>query len=316
MSRVTLVRIIPASFPKYYNFTRILEYEEQIEYRHVEPSLAYNLELSRLSNYNVTFIPTANRKVHLYYGEEKGKSGGERLFARSMVRGGQIFNTTLSEFLTAEAENVLLSACDAIELALADPRYSKAWNSHIFMNFIPEVVFDPTNINQIITKLALRYADRIGKLKIGTVEITGKVIQKSLSPDPVPMRFITTNPTGQHFELNAYMETKSGNDMTLKSLFGSGPLSGKSISDPYPVSTKIEAKRLICRTKQTTYAYDLIDLFFEASRKAWKAFAVRKLKYAGKDASKWIEHIPTPDKIFFATELILAENDTSLAEVH
>jgi hypothetical protein len=34
--------------------------------RHIEPPLAYHLELKRLRDYEVTLVPTDNKQLHLY----------------------------------------------------------------------------------------------------------------------------------------------------------------------------------------------------------------------------------------------------------
>jgi acetyl-CoA carboxylase/biotin carboxylase 1 len=51
--RVTILVTMYGSFPRCFTFRERLGYQEHMIYRHVEPPLAYHLELSRLSNYDV-----------------------------------------------------------------------------------------------------------------------------------------------------------------------------------------------------------------------------------------------------------------------
>jgi hypothetical protein len=49
-------------------------------YRHLEPALAFQLEISRLRNYDLEAIPTANQKMHLYLGKAKVLAPGMLFF--------------------------------------------------------------------------------------------------------------------------------------------------------------------------------------------------------------------------------------------
>jgi hypothetical protein len=49
----------------FYQFT-----EDRI-YRHLEPALAYQLEISRMRNFDLEAIPIANHRMHLYLGKAK-----------------------------------------------------------------------------------------------------------------------------------------------------------------------------------------------------------------------------------------------------
>ena len=63
--------------------------EDQI-YRHLEPGLAFQLEINRLRNFDLVNMPTANYKMHLYLGKAKVAKGQEvtdyRFFVRAIVR--------------------------------------------------------------------------------------------------------------------------------------------------------------------------------------------------------------------------------------
>lgn len=67
-----------------------LQFAEDRIYRHLEPALAFQLELSRMRNFDLTAVPCANHKMHLYLGAAKVKEGVEvtdhRFFIRAIIR--------------------------------------------------------------------------------------------------------------------------------------------------------------------------------------------------------------------------------------
>ena len=76
--------------PKYFTYRSRDEYKEDTIYRHLEPALAFQLELSRLRNFSLNLIPTQNHRMHLYHGIAKtdgGKSSiDQRFFVRAIIR--------------------------------------------------------------------------------------------------------------------------------------------------------------------------------------------------------------------------------------
>lgn len=66
------------------------QFAEDRIYRHLEPALAFQLELSRMRNFDLTAVPCANHKMHLYLGAAKVKEGAEvtdhRFFIRAIIR--------------------------------------------------------------------------------------------------------------------------------------------------------------------------------------------------------------------------------------
>ena len=55
------------------------QFEEDLIYRHLEPALAFQLEINRLSNFDVQLISTQNMKMHMYYATAKvGVASGGR----------------------------------------------------------------------------------------------------------------------------------------------------------------------------------------------------------------------------------------------
>lgn len=66
-------------------------WKEDTLLRHMEPGLAFQLELERMSNYNINYIPTGGTfRQHLYFATRKDESGKlteKRIFARCLLNG-------------------------------------------------------------------------------------------------------------------------------------------------------------------------------------------------------------------------------------
>ena len=48
-----------------------LQFCEDRIYRHLEPALAFQLEINRMKNFDLDLIPIANHRMHLYLGRAK-----------------------------------------------------------------------------------------------------------------------------------------------------------------------------------------------------------------------------------------------------
>lgn len=296
--RVTVVVTIYGHFPRCYTFRERLGYQEHMVYRHIEPPLAYHLELTRLSNYDVEMWGTDNHQIHLYYAQEKGSKPDSHccFFARAFIRGDHYStpNITQLESVINEAENVLGEALNALELAREDPRFQKAWNNHIFMKFVEEISLDnPNEVVPIVTKLAKRYEKRLASLQVSEVELVGH-----LKGHAVAARFIITNPTTHHFNIDAYAEMKDmkSRQVKLTSLFGSKALEGRDVTESYPIPSKVERKRRIARQNATTYVYDYLSLLDAAVTKGWEKFIQER---------KGIQRANIPRQLVIAKELVL-----------
>ena len=88
--RITFTVVRSREFPKYFTFRSRSGFEEDLIYRHLEPALAFQLELNRLKNYHLDPVQTANHKMHLYLGRAKVSEGRQvsdhRFFIRSIIR--------------------------------------------------------------------------------------------------------------------------------------------------------------------------------------------------------------------------------------
>eukprot|EP01104_Vermistella_antarctica_P015050 TRINITY_DN4861_c0_g2_i1.p1 TRINITY_DN4861_c0_g2~~TRINITY_DN4861_c0_g2_i1.p1 ORF type:complete len:2246 (+),score=745.03 TRINITY_DN4861_c0_g2_i1:121-6738(+) len=305
--RVTLVVSVNGKFPSLYTFRQRLNFAEDSIYRNIEPPLAFHMELKRLSNFDIQLVDHDNAQIQLYYAEERHKSAhvptrGRCLFARAMVRQGDLFlsssNSRTRDLLVSEAERVLVEALEALEVAIRDPRYSSAQNNHIFLKVIPDVVIEPTNVDDIIRFLGARYGKRLWKLRVFEVEIALK-LKQSLGRSS-PIRFFAHNPSGYSFKVQPYLEVRDARteEVYLSSVAGSsGPLDGVAVHRPYPVVDPLQQKRFNAQNANTTYVYDFPDLFTEALREVWRIY---------KKANPETEY---PAQLLEAHELVLGRND-------
>ena len=71
--RITFLTTETGQFPKYFTFREKTGYAEDALYRHIDPALAYKLEMFRLKNYDCQHCTTRNPQMHLYHGTSKNK---------------------------------------------------------------------------------------------------------------------------------------------------------------------------------------------------------------------------------------------------
>lgn len=106
--RVTFIVCDRYRFPRYFTFRYRNGYVEDQIYRHLEPALAFQLEINRLRNYDLEAIPTASQKMHLYLGKAKVLAPGQqvtdfRFFVRTIIRHSDLITKEASyEFLQNE----------------------------------------------------------------------------------------------------------------------------------------------------------------------------------------------------------------------
>lgn len=111
--RVTFVVCDRYRFPRYFTYRFRDGYTEDKIYRHLEPALAFQLEINRLRNYDLEAVPTASQnKMHLYLGKAKIRAPGQqvtdfRFFVRTIIRHSDLITKEASyEFLQNEGKNM------------------------------------------------------------------------------------------------------------------------------------------------------------------------------------------------------------------
>jgi acetyl-CoA carboxylase/biotin carboxylase 1 len=150
--RITFIILFKQTFPKYFTFRSRdnFDVEDRI-YRHLEPALAFQLEINRMKTYDLEALPTSDQKMHLYLGKAKVAEGQEvtdyRFFIRSIIRHSDLITKEASfEYMKNEGERLLLEAMDELEVAFSHPLAPRTDCNHIFLNFVPTVIMDPSKV--------------------------------------------------------------------------------------------------------------------------------------------------------------------------
>ncbi|KAL3204962.1 hypothetical protein MRX96_041085 [Rhipicephalus microplus] len=245
--RITFLILHKRRFPQYYTFRYRDDYVEDCIYRHLEPALAFQLEINRLRNYDLEAIPTSNLKMHLYLGKAKGQEVSDfRFFIRAIIRHSDLITKEASyEYLQNEGERLLLEAMDELEVAFTHPVAKRTDCNHIFLNFVPKVTMDPARIAENVRDMVMRYGPRLWKLRVLQAEIK-MTIRPSLNGKCVPIRLRRGGPHRQ------------------------GPLHGLPISTPYLTKDYLQQKRFQAQSNGTTYVYDFPDMFRQALIRLWE----------------------------------------------
>uniref|UniRef100_A0A4W6G9L0 acetyl-CoA carboxylase n=1 Tax=Lates calcarifer TaxID=8187 RepID=A0A4W6G9L0_LATCA len=254
------------------------KFQEDRIYRNLEPALAFQLELNRMRNFDLTAVPCANHKMHLYLGAARVQEGAEvtdyRFFIRAIIRHSDLITKEASfEYLQNEGERLLLEAMDELEVAFSNTSVRTDCN-HIFLNFVPTVIMDPSKIEESVRSMVMRYGSRLWKLRVLQAELK---INIRLTPtgNAVPIRLFLTNESGYYLDISLYKEVTDPSSGQVKIImfqsYGDkqGPLHGMLINTPYVTKDLLQAKRFQAQTLGTTYVYDFPEMFRQALFKLW-----------------------------------------------
>ncbi|XP_027888987.1 acetyl-CoA carboxylase isoform X2 [Xiphophorus couchianus] len=273
--RMTFLITQKREFPKFFTFRARDEFQEDRIYRNLEPALAFQLELNRMRNFDLTAVPCANKKMHLYLGAARVQEGAEvtdyRFFIRAIMRHSDLITKEASfEYLQNEGERLLLEAMDELEVAFNYTSVRTDCN-HIFLNFVPTVIMDPSKIEESVRSMVMRYGSRLWKLRVLQAELK---INIRLTPtgNAIPIRLFLTNESGYYLDISLYKEvTEPSSRQIMFQSYGDkqGPLHGMLINTPYVTKDLLQAKRFQAQSLGTTYVYDVPEMFRQALFKLW-----------------------------------------------
>uniref|UniRef100_A0A672PNW9 acetyl-CoA carboxylase n=1 Tax=Sinocyclocheilus grahami TaxID=75366 RepID=A0A672PNW9_SINGR len=276
MKNAKMINLPPQrEFPKYFTFRARDEFHEDRIYRNLEPALAFQLELNRMRNFDLTAVPCAHHRMQLYLGAARVEEGAEvtdyRFFIRAIIRHSDLITKEASfEYLQNEGERLLLEAMDELEVAFSNLSARTDCN-HIFLNFVPTVIMDPSKIEESVRSMVMRYGSRLWKLRVLQAELKISV-RLTTSGDVIPIRLFLTNESGYYLDISLYKEvTDPSTGQIMFQSFGDkqGPLHGMLINTPYVTKDLLQAKRFQAQTLGTTYVYDFPEMFRQALFKLW-----------------------------------------------
>jgi acetyl-CoA carboxylase/biotin carboxylase 1 len=278
-----LVACQPLQLPRYHTYTAALRYAEDTLYKGERPTFAHLLELSRLTNYDMTRIPTVNRDLHLYVG--MGNAPG---LARSQ-RPCHLFLRRISHSKDVSAgglERVLVKALDSVELAMLDPRAAAASSTRLYFNMLPTI--DEGGVAPSLRLFSERlssfigmHATRLLSLRVDEIEIKLRVKDDAALVDgqeAVPLRLMASSLAGQWLHIDAYkdqLDPVTGAAVRFCHLLQGDEDCGvedECFLEPYPAAEKLQRKRAAARRTGSTYAYDFLGLMEKANVAAWQAY--------------------------------------------
>ena len=253
------------SYPKYYTFNGP-NYSENETIRHIEPALAFQLELGRMSNFNIKPIFTENRNIHVYEAVSKTSPLDKRFFTRGIIRTGHIRDDiSIQEYLTSEANRLMSDILDNLEITDT----SNSDLNHIFINF--SAIFDvsPADVEAAFGGFLERFGKRLLRLRVTSAEIR-IIIKDTETGAPIPLRALINNVSGYVVRTELYTEIKnSKGEWVFKSLGKPGSMHLRPIATPYPVKEWLQPKRYKAHLMGTTYVYDFPELFRQAAVSSW-----------------------------------------------
>jgi len=294
------------TYPGYYTF-RGPTYEEDTSIRHIEPALAFQLELGRLSKFHIKPVFTENRNIHIYEAVGKSTENDKRYFTRAVVRPGRLReDIPTAEYLISEADRLVTDIFDALEIV----GNNNSDMNHIFINFTHVFQLHPNEVEEALGSFLDRFGRRAWRLRVTGGEIR-IIVTDPTTGTPYPLRVVITNTSGYIVEVELYAERKS--EKTGQWLFQSvggttkiGSMHLRPVSTPYPTKGALQPKRYKAHILGTQYVYDFPELFRQAIENSW-------VEGVGKHADLRTKQ-PVKGECIEYSELVLDDAD-NLAEV-
>ena len=299
--RVSILICRRGQYPVYFT---LREFEgawgEEQAIRNIEPALAFQLELSRLSNYNLRPCFVEAKQIHIYHAVARENQLDNRFFVRALVRPGRLRGTmSTSEYLISETDRLVTSVLDALEVVSAE--YRNADCNHIFMNFVYNLAVEYEDVLAAISGFIERHGKRLWRLHVTGSEI--RIALEDSEGNVTPIRCIIENVSGFIVNYHGYQEITTDKGTTiLKSIGEKGPLHLQPVHQAYPTKESLQPKRYQAHLIGTTYVYDFPDLFSKALHNVW-------VKARDTDPS-----LVVPKLFLESKELVLDEHD-QLTEV-
>ncbi|KIY63781.1 hypothetical protein CYLTODRAFT_493632 [Cylindrobasidium torrendii FP15055 ss-10] len=299
--RVSVLLCRPAQYPVYITMREFDGvWGEEQALRNIEPALAFQLELSRLSNYKLKPVFVESKQIHMYHAVARENQLDSRFFVRALVRPGRLRGTmSTAEYLISETDRLVTNVLDALELVSAQHRNADCNN--IFINFVYNLAVTYEDVLAAISGFIERHGKRLWRL-----HVTGSEIRIALEDDEgnvTPIRCVIENVSGFIVNYHGYQEITTDKGTTiLKSIGEKGPLHLQPVHQTYPTKESLQPKRYQAHLVGTTYVYDFPGLFSKALQNVWA-------KAKKQDAT-----LVVPKSFCDSRELVLDEHD-QIAEV-
>ncbi|KIJ55614.1 hypothetical protein M422DRAFT_199902 [Sphaerobolus stellatus SS14] len=294
--RATLMICRKGQYPYFVTLREMaMSWAEEEAIRNVEPALAYQLELSRLSNYKLTPCFVEDRQIHIYHAVAKENPLDSRFFIRALIRPGRVRGSvTTADYLISETDRLVGSILDALEIVSAKHRGADC--NHIGMNFVYNLNVTFDQVMDAVSGFLERHGKRLWRLHVTGAEVRCKLEDNDGSVTPI--RVVIENVSGFIVNFNAYQEISTDKGTTiLKSIGEKGPLHLQPVHHPFATKGSLQPRRYQAHLIGTTYVYDFPDLFSKALHNLW-------LKARAANPS-----LVQPKVFLVSKELVLDEND-------
>jgi acetyl-CoA carboxylase/biotin carboxylase 1 len=299
--RISILLCRRGTYPVYFTLRDFGgAWNEEQAIRNIEPALAFQLELSRLSNYNLKPCFVEAKQIHIYHAVARENQLDNRFFIRALVRPGRLRGSmSMAEYLISETDRLVTSVLDALEIVRAEHRNADC--NHIFMNFVYNLAVEYEDVLAAISGFIERHGKRLWRLHVTGSEI--RIALEDNEGNVTPIRCIIENVSGFIVNYRGYQEITTDKGTTiLKSIGEKGPLHLLPVNQAYPTKESLQPKRYQAHLIGTTYVYDFPDLFSKALHNVW--IKARKTDPA----------LVVPKDFLTSKELVLDEHD-KLAEV-
>ncbi|EFI27362.1 acetyl CoA carboxylase [Coprinopsis cinerea okayama7 len=294
--RISIMLCRPGQYPVYFTLRDFKgTWGEEQAIRNIEPALAFQLELSRLSNYNITPRFVEAKQIHIYHAVARENQLDNRFFIRALIRPGRLRGSmSMKEYLISETDRLVTSILDALEIVSAQHRNADC--NHIFMNFVYNLAVEYEDVVAAMAGFIERHGKRLWRLHVTSSEI--RIVLEDTEGNITPIRCTIENVSGFIVNYHAYQEIVTDKGTTiLKSIGDKGPLHLQPVHQAYPTKESLQPKRYQAHLIGTTYVYDFPDLFSKALQNVW-------LKARTYDTS-----LTLPKLLLESKELVLDEHD-------
>lgn len=295
--RITLLICRRNQYPWYYTLRpsdsgKVWREEQAI--RNIEPALAYQLELGRLSNFTITPQDSSNRQIHIYHAVGRENTSDIRFFVRALLRPGRLRGgMKVQEYLISETDRLVNSILDTLEIVSGQHRQADC--NHIMVNCVHTLHVSFDDVQEALAGFIERHGKRLWRLRVTQAEI--RIVIEDEDGIQTPIRSFIENISGFVVKYEAYQEVATDKGPAiLKSIGPQGSFHLQRVNFPYTTKNSLQPKRYQAHVVGTTYVYDFPDLFRQAVRRVWEK------------AAEYYPGVKEPSDMLVADELVLDEN--------
>lgn len=303
LRRVTVLLCQPGVYPLFVTYRRLDtgEWREQRSIQNVEPALAYQLELDRITpNFEITPVPMSSSSVHLYFARGLSNKMDQRFFVRALIRPGHS-PTDMPQYLLSESDRVLNDVLNMLEVSLGRREFAQADGSHIFVSWLYPLSYSLEDVQSVLAMFIERHRERLQRLRVEEAEIR-VVLHDPSRRRPRPLRITVTTETVFTLRYHVYEEVIDAHGAVMLQSIDArphdAPLHGKGAHTAYPNRGAFATRRARAQRLGTTFVYELVDAVRHALR-------VLHAEAAGRAPERALPGHELPDPVLSARELLL-----------